>query len=32
LTEAFELPRPDFDKNVGGREALKALKKKPSLN
>ncbi|OIW33022.1 hypothetical protein CONLIGDRAFT_570696 [Coniochaeta ligniaria NRRL 30616] len=27
-TEAFELPRPDFEKDIGGREAVEALKKK----
>jgi hypothetical protein len=26
-TEAFELPRPDFEKDVGGRTAIEALKK-----
>ncbi|KAH8902587.1 hypothetical protein BR93DRAFT_941560 [Coniochaeta sp. PMI_546] len=26
-TQAFELPRPDFEKDIGGREAVEALKK-----
>lgn len=32
LTEAFELPRPDFEKDVGGTEAVEALKEKDVSN
>ena len=28
VTEAFELPRPDFEKDMGGKEAVEALKAK----
>jgi hypothetical protein len=27
-TQAFELPRPDFEKDVGGQTAIEALKEK----
>jgi hypothetical protein len=26
-TQAYELPRPDFEKDVGGREAIEAIKR-----
>lgn len=29
-TEAFELPRPDFAKDVGGEEGYEKLKKAPA--
>jgi hypothetical protein len=27
-TELFELPRPDFEKDVGGKEAIEELRRK----